>query len=157
MEPSETDSVVLHASGRWFNKVDLRRGETPWITIPHRGKGFSLNGKDYTVTRRGIVATFELSHAGESILVAKGRAGLSAMSFEFDYAGQKWTMKKTGAFSSGVNLECAGRIAGEFKPPGGFYFGTKLDIRLPRELPDEIQVLLIWIYLNTFGGEGSSA
>jgi hypothetical protein len=43
------------------------------------------------------------------------------------------------------------------KPPGGFHFGTKLDIRLPRELPDEIQVFLIWIYLNTFGGEGSSA
>jgi hypothetical protein len=160
MEPTETDSVVLHASKRWWNKVDLRRDDTPWMTFLSRGKGFSLNGKDYTVTWRRGVAPFELSHAGESILLVKSRAGLFS-TYEFDYAGKQWAMKQTGAFSFGTNcgadLECAGRIVGEFKTPGGFYLGTKLDTRLPRELPDEIQVFLIWIYLNTFGAESSSA
>jgi hypothetical protein len=148
MEPTETDSVVLHASRRWWNKVDLRRGETPWLTFASKSSAFSLNGKDYTIKRRGIRGPVEFSHAGETIVEVKGLA--------FDYAGKKWAMKGTGIFSSRVNLDCDGRVVGEFKRPGGFYFGTKVDIRLPRELPDEIQVLLIWFYINVFVVDAAS-
>jgi hypothetical protein len=148
MEPTETDSVVLHASKRGWTKIDVRRDETPWVTFQNLGKGFSLNGKDYAITRdrRGA----ELSHAGESIVVVK--AG------EFDFAGKKWAIKrKPGIFTSGGNLECDGRIVGEFKIPGGFYFGAKVDFRLPRELPDEIQVLVVWLNAEMFDQGGGSA
>ena len=148
MEPTETDSVVLHASRRWWNKVDLRRGETPWLTFASKRPTFSLNGKDYAIKRRGIFGPFEFSHAGETIVEVKGLA--------FDYGGKKWAMKATGIFSRGVNLECDGRIVGELTRPGGFYLGTKVDIRLPRELPDEIQVLLIWLYFIAFVTDAGS-
>lgn len=148
MEPTETDSVVLHASRRWWSKVDLCRGEAPWLTFASKRSAFSLNGKDYTIRRRGIRGPFEFGHAGETIVEVSG--------LEFDYAGKKWAMKGTGILSSRVNLECDGRTVGEFKRPGGFYLGTKVDIRLPRELPDEIQVLLIWFYFIAFVTDGAS-
>jgi hypothetical protein len=147
MEPIETDSVVLRAAKRGWTKIDVRRDEAPWVTFQILGKGFSLNGKDYAITRdrRGV----ELSHAGGPIVVVE--AG------EFDYAGKKWAMKrKLGFLTSGGTLECDGRIVGEFKNPGGFYFGMKVDFRLPRELPDEIQVLLVWINADMFDAGGSA-
>jgi hypothetical protein len=151
MEPSKADSVVLHASSRWWNKIDLRRDRTPWITFPRWGKGFSLDGKDYTVTRRGRVGAFELSQAGQSIMAVQSRGGLLSEAFEFDFAGKQWAMKKAGVLSVGANLECAGQIVGEFRTPQGFNFGRRHDARLPRELPDVIQVFLIWMYINTIG------
>jgi hypothetical protein len=95
MEPSETDSVVLHASKRWGNKVDVRCDNTPSMTFLSRGNGFSLNGKDYAVTWRRGFTPFELSHAGESFVVVTVRASVAG-AYEFDYAEKKWTMKKTG-------------------------------------------------------------
>jgi hypothetical protein len=156
MESGESDSVVLHASAKWWNKIDLSRDQAPWITFPRWGKGFSLDGKDYTVARRGGAGAFELTQSGESILGVQCRGGLFSEAFEFAYAGKQWVIKKAGVFSVGANLECADHVVGEFKAPQGFSFGRKHDARLPRELPDEIQIFLIWIYLHTIGANTST-
>jgi hypothetical protein len=84
-------------------------------------------------------------------MAVQSRGGLLSEAFEFDFAGKQWAMKKAGVLSVGANLECAGQIVGEFRTPQGFNFGRRHDARLPRELPDVIQVFLIWMYINTIG------
>lgn len=155
MEAAASDSVILRATSKGWNKVDLRRDGAPWLTFPRWGDGFSLDGKDYTVARCGR-GGLELGQTGESIVVAQDRGGLFSRALELDDDHKPWVMKKKmGASSGGAALECAGERVGEFETQG-FSFGTIHNARLPKDLPDAMQIFLVWIYLHAIGVNSSS-
>jgi hypothetical protein len=152
MERTESDTAVLRAlnrMGTW--EVELYRGETPWVKFHSIRGSFSVNGRDYTITQRNFfVPIFVLAHAGKTIVEMKRRRFFSS-TYYFDYAGKNWAIK---GFSSTKTIECGGQAVGEIKQPGGISLTVKLDARLPKELPDEIQVMLIWYWFHCYNTTG---
>jgi hypothetical protein len=146
MEGTEPDTAVLRGLRKFGQQeVQLYRGETPWMKFNSFRGSFSVNGRDYTFkSQYFFMPVFTLIHAGNTIVEMKRREFFSS-TYYFDYAGKVWAVK---GFRVAKTIECGGQAVGTIKQSGGISFTDKVEASLPKELPDEIQIMLIcyWFY-----------
>ena len=116
---------------------------------------FELGGVPHQLYREGMMSgAFVLERAGVVIARAMKPSAFRS-TFEIEFSGQRYTLRKLSAFSRGFGVFAGDRQVGSVAPAGLFTRRTIAD--LPSEWPDAVELFVFWLVIVMWNRQQAAA